>query len=191
MKQKRKRCPHCRKLFTPDHRNIKRQRFCCQTVACRKASKKDSQQRWLNKPENRDYFRSRENCDRVRDYRARHPDRCRKKSPPKKRAVLQDDLTPQHTENNGNTARLEPGLLQDIIQAQPYVILGLIANITGTALQDNMAITVRRLLNMGLDIASQPITGRGEHHDIQRTHHAPAHSQGAPAVQLAGSQDDP
>jgi hypothetical protein len=160
-------------------------------VACRKASKKTSQQRWLNKPENRDYFRSRENCDRVRDYRARYPDRCRKKSPPKKRAVLQDDLTPQNTENKGYTARLEPGLLQDIIQAQPYVILGLIANITGTALQDNMAITVRRLLNMGLDIASQPITGRGEHHDIQRTHHAPAHSQGAPAVQLAGSQADP
>ena len=176
MKPIRRRCPHCRKLFTPDPRNIKRQRFCCQTVACRKASKKDSQQRWLDKPENQDYFRSRENCERVRDWRARHPNRCVKKFPPKKSAVLQDGLTPQNTVNTGNIARLEPCLLQDIIHAQPYVILGLIANITGAALQDDMAITVRRLLNMGLDIASQPITGKGEPHDIKRTHQLPAHS---------------
>lgn len=170
MKPIRKRCPHCLKLFAPDPRNIKRQRFCCQTAECRKASKKDSQQRWLDKPENRDYFRGKNNCDRVRDWRAKHPDRCRKKPPPKKSAVLQDDLTPQRPVNNDDISILEPSLLQEVIQAQPYVILGLIANITGTVLQDDMAITIRRLLHMGIDIATQPTTGNGECHDIQRAH---------------------
>lgn len=37
------------------------------------ASKKASQQRWLGKPENQDYFRGDEHVNRVRAWRAKRP----------------------------------------------------------------------------------------------------------------------
>ena len=40
---------------------------------CRKASKADSQRRWLQKPENRDYFRGPEHVQRVQRWREAHP----------------------------------------------------------------------------------------------------------------------
>jgi hypothetical protein len=42
--------------LTPDARNATPQRYCSKP-ACRKQSKPDSQRRWLQKPENHDYFR--------------------------------------------------------------------------------------------------------------------------------------
>jgi len=65
-------CPHCQQLFTPDARNATRQRYCSKP-ACRKQSKADSQRRWLQKPENRDYFRGAEHVLRVQRWRAAHP----------------------------------------------------------------------------------------------------------------------
>lgn len=38
------------------------------------ASKKASQQRWLGKPENHDYFRGDEHVNRVRAWRAKRPE---------------------------------------------------------------------------------------------------------------------
>jgi len=37
-------------------------------------SKKASQERWLQKPENQDYFRGPQHVARVQAWRARHPD---------------------------------------------------------------------------------------------------------------------
>lgn len=51
-----------------------------------------------------------------------------------------------------DTADLPAGALQDILSAQHIVLLGLIANFTGSALQDDIAITVRRLLQLGQDV---------------------------------------
>jgi hypothetical protein len=62
-------CPHCQQLFTPDARNATRQRYCAKP-ACRKHSKDESQSRWLQKPENRDYFRGPEHVQRVQRWRA-------------------------------------------------------------------------------------------------------------------------
>jgi len=47
-----------------------------------------SQKKWLKKPENRDYFRSKENVERVREWRKSHPGYSRKRKP---EATLQDD----------------------------------------------------------------------------------------------------
>jgi len=55
-KIKQKKCCNCNKLFKQDPRNAKRQRYCGKPE-CRKASKSASQRRWLQKPENRNYFR--------------------------------------------------------------------------------------------------------------------------------------
>jgi len=78
-----RKCLHCGVFFRPDPRNVTRQKY-CSTPGCRKASKAASQRRWLDKPENRDYFRGPENVRRVREWRAAHPGRTRSRSPGKK-----------------------------------------------------------------------------------------------------------
>ena len=64
MKQRRRKCRNCGRLFRPDPRNARHQRYCAK-APCRRASKAASQQRWLEKPENRDYFRGPEQVARV------------------------------------------------------------------------------------------------------------------------------
>ena len=51
-----RRCAHGGQPFTPDARNAHHQRY-CPAPACRLASKCASQNKWLAKPENRDYHR--------------------------------------------------------------------------------------------------------------------------------------
>jgi len=52
----------------PYYRNATRQKY-CNKAECKKASKAESQRKWLNKPENSDYFRSHENVERVQQWR--------------------------------------------------------------------------------------------------------------------------
>jgi hypothetical protein len=70
-KNKRRRCLHCRHLFHRNPRTRAQQRF-CSAPACRAASKKASQQRWLGKPENQDYFRGEQHVSRVQAWREKH-----------------------------------------------------------------------------------------------------------------------
>jgi hypothetical protein len=53
-------------LFRPDPRNANRQKY-CRKPKCREASKAASQQRWLQKPENQDYFRGPQNVKLIFD----------------------------------------------------------------------------------------------------------------------------
>jgi hypothetical protein len=186
---KKKRCRHCRKLFWPDSRNGDRQHF-CRKPECRKASKADSQKRWVEKPENQDYFLGPKNVERVQDWRKIHPGYWLEKSP-KKIPALQESLKPQPADNNIDTSKLGSVALQDIIKAQPLVLLGLISNITGIALQDDMVITIRRLLQLGLDIANPSTLSKGEIHGIKTAHLSATGPAGTQTVQLAGSPSGP
>jgi hypothetical protein len=76
----RRKCTCCRKLFRPDPRNRRHQRYCSAPV-CRATSKAASQARWLSKPENQGYFRGPENVARVQLWRSRHPGYWRKGRP--------------------------------------------------------------------------------------------------------------
>ena len=67
-KNRRRRCHCCQKLFRCDPRT--RAQHYCSDTACRAASKKASQERWLQKPENQDYFQGRQNVRRVQAWRA-------------------------------------------------------------------------------------------------------------------------
>jgi len=71
-KNRRRRCLGCQKLFRCDPRT-RGQRYCSEP-ACRAASKKASQQRWLQKPENQDYFCGPQHVARVQAWRATHPE---------------------------------------------------------------------------------------------------------------------
>ena len=69
---RRRKCLHCKGLFLPDYRNAQRQRYCLKPE-CRQARKRASQQAWLAKPTNQDYFRDAQNAQRVRDWQKEHP----------------------------------------------------------------------------------------------------------------------
>ena len=146
-------CPHCQQLFIPDARNASRQRYCSKP-ACRKHSKADSQRRWLQKPENRDYFRGAEHVLRVKRWRAAHPGYWRraKRSP----VALQDPLIAQAAVNIANKHQAPKDALQDVLILQPAVMVGLIAQLTGSALQDDIARAARRMQQLGNDILYPP-----------------------------------
>ena len=70
-KNKRRRCLHCRQLLHRHPRTRTQQRY-CSAPTCRAASKKASQQRWLRKPENQDYFCGAQHVNRVQAWREKH-----------------------------------------------------------------------------------------------------------------------
>ena len=75
----RRKCKCCLKLFRPDPRNRRHQRY-CSAPRCKAASKAASQARWLAKPENHDYFQGPVHLARGQAWRARHPGYWRKSS---------------------------------------------------------------------------------------------------------------
>jgi hypothetical protein len=145
----RRKCKCCHKLFRPDPRNLRHQRYCTKPC-CRAASKAASQARWLAKPENQDYFRGPLNVARVKAWRSRHPGYWRKRPSPD--PALQDRSSAQPVDSTNKTASIGRPPLQEIILAQPAVLLGLIAHIVGTPLQDDIVRTADRLLRLGQDI---------------------------------------
>jgi hypothetical protein len=145
----RRKCKHCLKLFRPDPRTQHRQRY-CSAPACRAASKAASQARWLAAPESQGYFRDSWHVDRVKAWRSRHPGYWRKRQ--SGGAALQDVRITQPTGSTSKTAKIVLPPLQELITAQPAVLIGLIAHIVGTPLQDEIAHTTERLLRLGRDI---------------------------------------
>jgi len=156
---RRRKCLCCGELFRPDARNLRHQRY-CGTAACRKASKAASQRRWLAKSENRDYFHGAINVARVQAWRAAHPGywRCGGAKPA---PALQEDCSAQGIETHSDSEFFAPAALQEVLSAQPTVLIGLIAHLTDSALQEDIARTSRRLLQLGYDI----LQGRARHGD--------------------------
>lgn len=157
---KRRKCKHCGMLFLPDPRNATRQRYCSKPE-CRKASKASSQKRWLEKPENQDYFRGPDNVERVQRWRKDHPGYWRRK-PKNKPTVLQDSLNLQLTENTDNRDDLMTHALQDSLILQPAVFIGLLSQLTGYALQEDIVMVARRMQQLGNDILNPQHKG-GNH----------------------------
>jgi len=161
---KKKKCRYCKRLFMPDHRNRDRQNYCKRYI-CRKTSKTASQKKWLNKPENKDYFRGPVNVQRVQEWRKHHPGYWTKNSD----TVLQEPLTPQTFENKGNNSHFANPALQDILTMQSPVIIGLISNFIGSALQDDIAETLLRMQQSGQDILYCQPQNKGGKNDCKIT----------------------
>ena len=155
---RRRKCLCCGGLFRPDPRNLRHQRHCSKPT-CRKQSKAGSQRRWLARAPNRDYFQGPINVARVQAWRAAHPGYWRR---PRAKAAtaLQDDSCGQGIESQSDSSGLTHAALQDVLAAQPTVLIGLIAHLTDSALQEDIARASRRLLQLGRDIlASQAPCG--------------------------------
>jgi len=145
----RRKCKCCLKLFRPDPCNCRHQRY-CSAPRCRRASKAASQARWLGKPENQGYFRDPWHLARVRAWRSRNPGYWRKLRRPS--TALQDVSTAQSIDSQPKTAIFARSPLQDLITAQPAVLIGLIAHLVGTPLQEDLVRATDRLLRLGRDI---------------------------------------
>jgi hypothetical protein len=178
-------CKQCQTYFVPDPRCVKRQHYCSQPE-CRKASKVASQQRWLAKPANRDYFKDSTHVERVRAWRQAHPGYWRRKSAETPHA-LQEDSAPQPSQNQALDASVKPDALQDDLFMQPTVLVGLIAHLTGLALQDDIVSTTRRLQQLGRDILSGSPPHQGDSPDAQMPHFAGQTPVRAQPIQLGGS----
>jgi hypothetical protein len=175
----------------PDYRNVGRQRYCSKPP-CQQASKADSQRRWLQKPENHDHFRGPANVKRVPLWRHEHPGYWRRPTPkaPETADALQETCSPQEIPTQSLSENLQTppqDALQDSFFLQPAVLVGLIAQLTGCALPDDIASMVRRLQQLGRDILdrSPQLTG-GDCH-AQTSHFSGPAAPRAEAVQLGGS----
>ena len=179
-----RKCLCCKLFFDPDHRNRERQRYCSQPE-CRRASKSASQGAWLAQSDNRDYFRDPVHVARVQAWRAAHPGYSRGKR--RRVSPLQDALSTQghdlieETAIRGESASAPA--LQDILIAPSDslspVLVGLIAHLFEVTLQEDIAATTRRLVQLGHDVIN------GSRDEDCQTGAAPrAAAPGARAVQL-------
>lgn len=153
--RRRRKCLCCKNLFKPDPRQKNHQRY-CSGIACRKASKAASQKKWLNKSKNRDYFSGSENVQRVQAWRQRNPGYWRKKEQPLAAALLQEISLTQVVDKAKQSDTLVPSALQDLTALQVPVLVGIIAQLTGDTLQDQIVITLQRLIALGADILANP-----------------------------------
>lgn len=160
MKRKRRRkCNCCGVFYQPDHRTRDRQRY-CSLPHCRERSHAESQRRWLAKPANRDYFRGPEHLQRMRLWREKHPGYW--KSRLLVAAVVHDDCSSQPLAPQQVQLDLAGLRLQDDCPMQIPLIVGLISNLTGHTLQDDIARSLRQFHNRGQQIlGGTPITTAG------------------------------
>ena len=179
-----RKCLCCKLFFDPDHRNRERQRYCAQPE-CRRSSKSASRGAWLAKPDNRDYFRDPVHIARVQVWRAAHPGYSRGKR--RRVSPLQDALSTQAHDLIEETVirgeRAGAVALQDILIAPSHslspVLVGLIAHLFEVTLQEDIAATTRRLVQLGHDVIN-----RSHDEDNQTGAASRATAPGARAVQL-------
>lgn len=183
---KKKRCRHCKALFLPDARNQDRQKYCDKSE-CQTASKVASQRRWLDKPENRDYFKGPAQVERVREWRKKNPGYWNRS---KRVIALQDSLTVQPAETIEDNAQIVNSALQDLLMLQPPVIIGLISNFIGSALQDDIALTLLRMQQSGQDILCLQPKIRGKD-DCKNSDFKQPYPQGPQELQLGRSPAGP
>ncbi len=186
---KQRKCKNCHTFFPPNPRNANRQEYCTKGE-CRKASKKASQRKWLEKPENQDYFCCPENTKRVQQWRKSHPKYWRRKASDPKTA-LQDPLIAQLADITDDNADIVDNALQDLLIAQPFVLLGLIAHFTDSALQDNIDTTLQRLQQLGRDIAHQHTTRKGGFYGVKGSYNSTSGAKCTSTVQLGGPSAGP
>ena len=167
-------CLHCNEIHEYVPRSAGRQCYCPEPD-CRRASKAESQRRWLSRPENENYFCGAAHGERVRQWSKAHPGYWRKKIPapgeisapggalqeiskeipeempePSIPEVVHKEMIEKSEPPGPPHTLQEISLLQFVLQ--PALLVGLIAVLTGAALQEDIAQSARSLLDRGEDI---------------------------------------
>lgn len=155
---RRRRCKYCQDLYKPDSRQLKRQKF-CRKLECKAASKKYSQQKWLNKPKNQDYFSGAEHVIRVQQWRQDNPGYLKRSPPSKKPSLieyaLQEMKSPQTITSKESSIDLIQISLQDLISAKTLVFIGFDTHLNKNTLQEIIAATDQEVVELAPDILKQ------------------------------------
>lgn len=149
-------CCCCRASFEPDPRNRYHQKFCARD-RCRRASKRASQRRWVNKAENRAYFCGPENVRRVQQWRKEHPGYSSKVRSASSGALQENctSTTAGRTRGELTSAPVHAGPLQEVCRQELPLLVGLIARIKPCALQEDMAFHIQEVVMEGQCILDQ------------------------------------
>ncbi len=176
-------CLNCRIFFKPHPRSKGRQKYCSHTD-CQKASKRASQKKWLQKLQNRNYFQGPENVQRIQQWRAKNPGYSKRRVLcPDNGHALQETLITQAVEKQKEKADRRQDALQDLLIAQPFVLIGLIAHLTGSTLQDDIVRTGRKLRELGEDFLHKP-TPKGEDNVIPSLAQSQTRASNSTPIQL-------
>jgi hypothetical protein len=154
-------CRHCKDFFQPDPRNRHHQKYCGQP-ACRRESKAASQLKWESQPKNRDYYCGKEKATKVRAWRAAHPGYWKRGR--KQTSALPEVLITQVAAEQSKANQDACLALPDIWQAQTPLLVGLIAQLTGIALPEDIAVVANRFVARGQALLGHP------HHENRKTH---------------------
>jgi len=183
-RRRRRKCQCCGELYMPNARHFHDQTYCTKPE-CRHASKLASHRRWYLSEKGREYRDPEENKRRVREWRKEHPKYWRHtgKDPA---GALPDTNKSELVDNQEVASSLKEGALQDVNFLQPALVVGLMAQLTGSALQDTIAETSRRLVLLGQDILGiRPGNNpkRGLRNDNRKTSSVSrAHTEGSPNI---------
>jgi hypothetical protein len=143
-------CLSCHEIFVADVRQRGRQKY-CPKPECRRTAKAARQARWLSKAENSEYFRCATNAARVRRWQQTHRGYWRNTTR-YQRHTLQDAIRSQVLDSAANRG----SALQDAFGSQGTLhsplLIGLIAHLTDSTLQDDIVATARRLAELGRDV---------------------------------------
>jgi len=148
-RRRRRKCRCCGHLYMPDARRARVQKY-CDKPECRKASQARSWHQWFMKPGNRDYYKGKDEVDRVRQWRAKHPGYWKRGTKPENALPKIRDV--QVTEDQVDTTILATDALPKMIMSEPALAVGLIASLTGSALPKDIEETSRRFVTLGQDI---------------------------------------
>src|ERR1019366_7022422 len=136
-------CRHCHRRYSPDPRVRNRERYCSR-LDCVKASRTAAQRKWLGKAENRDHFNGLAELVRVQNWRGAHPGYWRRRT-----------RVGRYVTSGKLAEVVREFALQDMIDTRFSLVVGLVSHLTGTALQDEIANEIRRLILLGHVILHQ------------------------------------
>ncbi len=154
----------------PDVRHFNDQKYCF-APACRKASKKASHQQWLMSDKGVEYRDPEENKRRVREWRKAHPEYWKRKAPLNADA-LQYMKVVQGVDVKEDTNGLAVPALQEMTFSQRALTVGLIASLTGCALQETIEKSCDNFVLLGLDILNgeSAVTFKGERQNDRKAY---------------------
>jgi len=153
-------CASCGAIFFPEPRAAGRQHY-CRRPECRKASKRASQDHWLEKGANQNYHSGPEHSARVQAWRLAHPAYWRKS---KGGALsIKGEPSPEALSSLIIASALqEPcDALQDSWNPHVIALVGLISRVRGTASQEIIADELTEIMMAGHAILGDPPKGPG------------------------------
>ena len=145
-------CLHCNRTFMPDCRHRLTQRY-CEKPKCKRARQAASLERWRQKPENAGFWRGAWNVERVQEWRAQHPEYW-KRGKRRKAVALQNameltEVVPRHLEKTDMDENCVTKRIPRLLEEQSPVMVGLIAQLTGSTLQNAIGEMTLRLFETG------------------------------------------